>query len=792
MSILLARWVPLLLVVAVVLGCGSAEERKASYVEKAKAFIQEENFPKARVALRNALKIDPKDPNVYFLAGHVSEKESNWQKAFGQYTRVVELDSAHDAAVGRLARFYLAAQDAHELQELSNTVLARDPHSTLGQTLQACVWFLEGKQSKALAKANSLLEQRPTDPDMLLMLAAIFSAHRELGKARSVLQSGLTAHPGNVDLLNYLATILIGMKAYDQAEGIYLQLVAKEPRVFKHRDTLAGLYRHLGKPDQVLALLREGVALEPDNEQQWKSLVVFADLSQREALLRESLQALPHSFLLRFLLGAHYEHTREFHKAREVYEAIVQEEESSGQGLKADVALAQLDMAENHAESAKTRLAGVLKENPRQLDALLLKGKMALSEQEGAQAVEAFRIVLNDEPNNSEIQSLLGQAHVLAGEFELAKESFEKAVSLNSRQFDAYSALARLAVRQSHFKKAEQYLEAILQVMPTHVETLWSLFQLQLAQQNWGEGDRTIPRLDNASASGYQVDLAKGLLAAGRQQWDLAIDAFSRAQQANPKAMPPLAALINVYLDRERPEQARVYLLKLVQEQPDHPFAWGLLGTVHVQLHDTPSALSAYRKQTEVNPEWVEPWKDWAVASWSEGNKTDAIEVLHAGLTRHAGSPVLLQALASFYQADGQIDLAIRQYELVLNHAPHDVMAANNLAFVLADKKGDARSLEQALALTRNFESRTQNPFLLDTLAWVYYKMGLNEEATSVLKKALSKAPDHGLLNYHFGMLTLKAGDRGKAQQYLQKAMERPSDLEHVEVVRRILADIKS
>ncbi|MDR4485820.1 MAG: tetratricopeptide repeat protein, partial [Nitrospirales bacterium] len=71
MSILLPRWMPLLLVAAMVGGCGSAEERKASYVEKAKAYIQEENFPKARVALRNALKIDPKDPNVYFLAGHV-------------------------------------------------------------------------------------------------------------------------------------------------------------------------------------------------------------------------------------------------------------------------------------------------------------------------------------------------------------------------------------------------------------------------------------------------------------------------------------------------------------------------------------------------------------------------------------------------------------------------------------------------------------------------------------------------------------------------------------------------
>ena len=66
------RWI--LCLALLVIGCGSAEERKASYVAKANAFIQEGNFPKARVALRNALKIDPKDPHVYFLAGQVERK----------------------------------------------------------------------------------------------------------------------------------------------------------------------------------------------------------------------------------------------------------------------------------------------------------------------------------------------------------------------------------------------------------------------------------------------------------------------------------------------------------------------------------------------------------------------------------------------------------------------------------------------------------------------------------------------------------------------------------------------
>ncbi|HNP29173.1 MAG TPA: tetratricopeptide repeat protein [Nitrospirales bacterium] len=785
------RWTALVLLAFVLSGCGSAEERKASYVAKANAFRAEGNFPKARVALLNALKIDPKDPHVYFLAGQVFEKEANWSQAFRRYARVLELDSTHREALGRLARFYLAAQDSKELQALADTVLAQDPQDVLGLTLQDCAWFLAGEKSKALSHADALLKQNLTDPDILLMLAVVFSANQEFEKAQSILQRGLTVHHGHVDLLNYLATISIGMKDFDNAEVVYLQLLETEPHVFSHRDTLAGLYRYLGKSDKSHALLRAGVALDPDNEQHWKSLVTYAESAQREELLHEALQALPHSLTLRFLLGAHYEQIQDYQKARDVYDALLTEEESSGEGLKAEVELAKLDFAEQNAQSAQTRLANVLKEHPRQFDALLLKGKLALAQKEGRSAVEAFRIVLKDEPNNSAIQSLLGQAHLLAGEFELAKESLEKAVAVNSRQFDAYTALARLSAREGELDQAQHYLEAILNVVPTHIESLWSLFQLQLGQRQWTQGELTITRLEKAGGSAYQIDLAKGFLASGRQQWDRAVQAFIRAQQTNPDALPPLAALVNVHLQRKQPEQAQAYLQKMVSDYPEHPFAWGLLGGVLVQLHDAPLAIPAYQKATEVNPAWVEPWKDWATLVWAQGQKSEAIDILNVALTKHAQSPLLLPVLAAFYQTDGQTDLAIRQYESILSLSPNDVVAANNLAYLLADKKGDPRNLDKALALTKDFEAQTQNPFLLDTLAWVYYKMGLLKEATSVLNKALAKAPDHALINYHFGLLALQTGDRATAHTHLEKAVQRPSELEHIEDARRLLAEMK-
>ena len=330
-----------------------------------------------------------------------------------------------------------------------------------------------------------------------------------------------------------------------------------------------------------------------------------------------------------------------------------------------------------------------------------------------------------------------------------------------------------------------------LQTISTHTETLWNFFELKLAQQQWAQANDVIIRLKTTGASTDQVDLATGLLAANRQQWDQAIQALSRAQHANLNALPPLAALVKVHLKRKQPEQALSYLEEILSQFPDHPFASGLLGAVLWNLKDKPAVFSAFKRQTQVNPTWLEPWMDWASLQWSEGKKAKAINIIKTALTQNENSPILLNCLASYYHANGQIDLAIRQYEAILRHNPTDLMAANNLAYMLVDKKGDSQSLKMALSLTKNFETTTRNPFLLDTLAWIYYKMGLHKEATSVLKKALPKAPDHPLINYHFGLMTLKTGDRVTAKKHLEKAAQKPIDLEHVEDARQLLAEIQ-
>ncbi|MCA9422807.1 MAG: tetratricopeptide repeat protein, partial [Nitrospira sp.] len=748
--------------------CGSAEERKAVYLEKAEKFLDEGNFPKARVALKNAVKIDPKDAHTYFLLARVAEKEQEWSQAFGNYLHILDLDPNHRAALTRLARFYLAGQQKQKVSEIAGMLFKQNPHDQLGETLRASVLFMDGEKNKSLAKAQEIAVQNPTDAETLILLAAVFSANKEFEKAHALLKSGLAAQPEDVDLLNNVATTYLAMGKPQEAQGVLQKIIDVEPHVFAHHEKLAKLYLYLKQPDQARAVIRKAVEREPDNEDRWKQLVAYSEPSQREQVLLDALEQLPHSLSLRFLLGQLYEFNKQPEKARATYEAIVAEEETSDPGLKAEVQLARMDFSDKKQELANSRLEKVLHESPRQADALLLKGKIALGEREGKEAVQAFRTVLKDNPNQSTVLNLLGKGHLLSGEFQLAHESFEKAVELNPRQFDAAMALARLSVKNGDYPKAQQYLESILTEAPNHLETLGFLFKVYVAQNQWSEAEKVLVRLREAKGSPYAIDLADGLLAQARQQWDRSKKSFEKAMKAKPNELAPLTALIKQELFRKRSAEAERYLKQLVAKNPEHPYASGLLGAVLVQRKDQPAALSAYKRQTEVNPAWIDPWRDWAMLEWSSGKKTEAIRILKQGFSLNPDAIQLATALASLYQANEQIDLAIQEYEAILVKNPGAVAAANNLAYLLTDKKGDQESLARALALTKSFNSKTPNPLLLDTLAWVHHKLGNHSEAVSLLRNAVEKAPTHPLLNYHYEVVSIQAGDSRTAKKHIE------------------------
>ncbi|KFO68785.1 hypothetical protein ER57_01690, partial [Smithella sp. SCADC] len=109
-------------------------------------------------------------------------------------------------------------------------------------------------------------------------------------------------------------------------------------------------------------------------------------------------------------------------------------------------------------------------------------------------------------------------------------------------------------------------------------------------------------------------------------------------------------------------------------------------------------------------------------------------------------------------------------YEKVLKINPNHVPAANNLAFLYAEHKGN---IDVALNLAQKAkEQMPEDANISDTLGWIYYKKNVPGTAITYLKEAADKIPDNPVIRYHLGMAYYKKGNRDLAKKELSAALK--------------------
>lgn len=788
-----ALTVALMVAVGTSWGCGGPEERKAKYRLRAQEYIQQGNFPKARVALRNVLKIDPKDAEAYFLYAQVEEKERNWRNAVAGYQQVVELKPDHEQALVKLGKFYLEGRALDKAAEMADRLLAKSPTHVSARALKISIQALSGQTAEATAQAERLAADAPTDVDAVLLLASLHTIQQRADLAVPAIQRALERHPDNVELLDALATTLVRQGRPDEAEAILNRLVAVEPTMFSHRLRLMAFYDQRKAYDKAEGVLQEAIRLEPDNDQRRLALVEYVakrrGTAEGEARLLAARRELPRSAKLWFAEGAFYEATGRPTQARETYEAIVKDYGTKPEGLEAQVKLAALDWKEGKADEADRRLQDVLKENPRSSEALLVRGKIALQRGNGKDATQDFRSVLKDQPELVEGHLLLARAYLATGEVSLARESLDRALMLNPGLNEAHMLLAGLDASAGRVKEARQRMEKLVEKEPGNLMLLGQLLQLQAQEKDWSQTEETLRRLRMAGAARAAADLAEGYLAAAQQEWDKAQTAIERAYEQRPLAPEPLVALVQLDMRRGRGVQAQQRLEAVLAEHPDHPYAEGLLGELLLAKGDVQQAMPHLEAAARLNPQWATPWghlarQHYTAKRWAEG---DAVLVKALSFEDHEQLRLLL---AGSLGAQRRFDEAMTHYEAVLKRNPKSLLAANNLAALLIDHRTDPKSWERALALSKPFEAQKPNPYLLDTLGWAHHKLGHGEEAVRLLKQATALAPEHPVLNYHLGAAYSKTGQREEAQAHLKKAVQAGAPFDGLEDAKALLAEV--
>jgi tetratricopeptide (TPR) repeat protein len=288
-----------------------------------------------------------------------------------------------------------------------------------------------------------------------------------------------------------------------------------------------------------------------------------------------------------------------------------------------------------------------------------------------------------------------------------------------------------------------------------------------------------------------------------RGELDQGLDQFVILIEREPGNADVLYAAGLLAIQLERYEDAEQYLAQNLQLRPGNDQVRLYMGQLAIEREDYADALELYKAvQSEsfyfeaqlsitdilsesdgvdaalehletLYPVNQEEYVRWVLAKEQVLRKVKRLDeakaVLDSAVGRYPEDNELIYARGLLAAQLNLLDVHEQDMRKLLVKDPENAHALNALGYTLADttdRYEEAQSLiEQALSI------RPEDPFILDSMGWVQYRLGNHSDAISYLERALTKRNDAEIAA-HLGEVLWVNGDEARAREIWQLGLE--------------------
>jgi len=130
----------------------------------------------------------------------------------------------------------------------------------------------------------------------------------------------------------------------------------------------------------------------------------------------------------------------------------------------------------------------------------------------------------------------------------------------------------------------------------------------------------------------------------------------------------------------------------------------------------------------------------------------------------------LLGTLGLIYNAIKKYAECDSVYSKALKLEPDNALVNNNYAYSLSER---GERLDDALEMVKkSIDAEPYNSSYLDTIGWVYFKLGKYEPAKENIEKAIKVGGEKAVMIEHLGDVVFKMGAKDEAMKLWQKALD--------------------
>jgi tetratricopeptide (TPR) repeat protein len=742
--------------VLVLVGACSRDPHSAmlKYVKSGDEYMAAGKVPEAIVQYRNAIEKEPQagDPHVKLAEAYV--KNGDLAKGAQQYVRAADLVTTPDV----------------QLKAGSLMLLAR-------------------RFDDAKVRAQKVLGSDPRNVEAQILLANSLAGLKDLDGAVSELQEAIQLHPEHSPTFSSLGQIELGRGHHAAAEAAFLRAVELAPQSAPARMALGGFYWATGRVALAEAELTHALKAEPANPLAHRAAAVFYLATNRrdraEPHLRRVVE-LTKSADASLVLADYYVAMKNEAAAREVLQPLTQGPKSS---TLASVRLAALDRFAGQSEEAYRKLDGVLKADPGNLQAQLLRGSFLLEDGKRDDALAIANAALEAHRDSVGAYALLGRVQSARRQPEAAIAAYQEIVRLNPLATDAKVALARLQLAFGRAESSVGMAEDALKAQPRNPDAQLVLVQALLVRGDLDRAAQELAGLKTRFPDSAAVRVQLGILAGRRRQPDEARAEFERALKLQPQSLEAIGGLVALDLSLRRVDEARKRVDELVNRPGVRPAALMLAARTYAGTGDLDTAERHLRQVLATDPSYLAAY-GLLGQLYARQRKLDAAVAEFEALAQRQPKPVAaLTMIGMIRESQGDRARAQQTFERVMQLDPEAAVAANNLAWIYSESGGN---LDVALQLAQTAKRRLpETPEVNDTLGYIYYKKDLPALAIPPLQASVQKDPNNPLFHYHLGLAYRKAGNSVQARESLNRALMLKPDFSGAQDARNVLESLK-
>jgi predicted Zn-dependent protease len=635
----------------------------------------------------------------------------------------------------------------------------KTPSATMKTTMKKYALLLLAVLSLTTAAAA---QEFPSEPHEFL-LAKLAAEEGRFDEALNRLDKVIARNPGNEVLLFEKAMILLDAGRIDRAEAELRAVVQKAPDFYDGNRVLGRVL--LDRAESSRAKVEEALRY-----------------------LQAAYQASPDDLSTGITVSQILRSINRNAEAERVLAAMV---ERAPDQRAINFNYAQVLTALDRLPEAKQYLERTVAIDPTFGAAAMQLVDLYQQEGQWQKAADVLQPLISENPMRLELQRQQAYFLLRAGDGRGARDRFRTLVAADPKDVRALFYLAESLNDLEEYAEAEKILRQLVETDAKDVDYVTSLGLSLSGQKKWDDATKTFSKLLTMS------DVPANLAAVARTQlafialqtsnYDHAVETARAVFTFNEK---PNAQAINIALEalkkQKKPEEAVTLLAPLAQQFPSDPFVNARYIAALASAGQKEKANELAAAQVKLGTRNVVATSEAYIQA---GDFPSAIAMLQSGMKAKPEELDLQFQLGSVHERAGDRKTAEVVFLDVLKKNPEHAPSLNYLGYMWAE---NGVNLERAQEmLTRAVGQDPDNGAYIDSLGWVYFRLGQLELAEKYLTDATRLLPRDPTVHEHLGDVLAKRGDMQRALQLYRTAVDLDPESKDVDKLRSKIAQIE-